>query len=472
MDQILRQDLMELERLLERTKDETVDYLKDIQDIPTSVASAALSRRNLNDEGLGGLAALKEFRERYRSIIVGSSGPRFWGFVTGGATPASIMGDWLASAYDQNTQSVSGSGDISGQIELEAIDLFLELLGLPKTFKGGFATGAMMSNFTCLATARQWLGHEQGMDIAKKGLSRGDVLKVLSATPHSSTMKALALLGIGKDNLMPVPTMGIDREAIDIEALEQQIQSLNGIPFILVTSAATVNTGDFDDFVKIAELRTKYRFWWHIDAAFGGLVGCSPKYNHLVEGWEHADSITVDCHKWLNVPYENAVFFIKEEHQKYQVETFQNSNAPYLGNISGNLNFLDLLPENSRRLKALPVWFSLVAYGKQGYTDIVENSIHLAQKFGKWIQDHDQLELLAPIHLNIVPFTIRNTTEGTIDRFLDTLNFRGKIFMTPTVFNGQKGVRAAFVNWRTTLEDIEMAMEEIENTLQIIGLKQ
>src|SRR5690606_9048858 len=138
MNQILRQDLKELERLLERTKDETVDYLKDIQDIPTSVASTALSRRNLNDEGLGGLAALKEFRERYRSIIVGSSGPRFWGFVTGGATPASIMGDWLASAYDQNTQSVSGSGDISGQIELEAIDLFLGLLGLPKTFKGGF----------------------------------------------------------------------------------------------------------------------------------------------------------------------------------------------------------------------------------------------------------------------------------------------------------------------------------------------
>src|SRR5690606_19030732 len=103
-------------------------------------------------------------------ILVGSPGPRYWGYVTGGSTPASIMGDWLASAYDQNTQATQGQGDISAQIEVEAIQLLLELLGLPKTFGGGFVTGAMMSNFSCLATARQWLGHEHGLDVAKKGL--------------------------------------------------------------------------------------------------------------------------------------------------------------------------------------------------------------------------------------------------------------------------------------------------------------
>src|SRR5690606_34725272 len=113
-------------------------------------------------------------------------------------------------------------------------------------------------------------------------------------------------------------------------------------------------------FVKIAELKSKYRFWWLIDAAFGGLVACSPRYRPLVEGWEGADSITVDCHKWLNVPYENAAFFIREEHGRSQVETFQNHHAPYLGNGPETLNYLNLLPENSRRLKALPVWFSLV----------------------------------------------------------------------------------------------------------------
>lgn len=470
MNHILQQDLVELERLLEHTKDESLDYLNDIQNIPTSTLPVSLPGRNLNNKGLGGLAALKEFKERFRSIIVGSSGPRFWGFVTGGATPASIMGDWLASAYDQNTQGIKGNGDISAQIELEAIHLFLELLGLPKTFKGGFVTGAMMSNFTCLATARQWLGNEHGVDIAKKGLSGCAVPKVLSATPHSSSVKALALLGMGKDNWEGIPTLDDNREAIDVGALEQHLRSLNDVPFILVTSAATVNSGDFDDFVKIAELRSKYRFWWHIDAAFGALVGCSPKYGHLVNGWEHADSITVDCHKWLNVPYENAAFFIKGEHEKFQVETFQNSNAPYLGSILENFNYLNLLPENSRRLKALPVWFSLVAYGREGYRDIVENCIGLAQMFGKRIQQHDQLELLAPVHLNIVPFTIKNANDEMMDKFLNILNSRGKIFMTPTVFGQRKGIRAAFVNWRTGTEDVEMAMEEIEVSLQASGL--
>ena len=157
--------------------------------------------------------------------------------------------------------------------------------------------------------------------------------------------------------------------------MEDHIQTLNGAPFILISSAGTVNTVDFDDFAAIRKLKEKYNFWWHIDAAFGGFAACSDTYKYLVRDWEYADSITVDCHKWLNVPYESAVFFIKEEYKLLQVETFQNSNAPYLGDPLESFNYLNFLPENSRRLKALPAWFSLMAYGKDGYRDIVENSI-------------------------------------------------------------------------------------------------
>src|SRR5690606_13140531 len=306
MYHILQHDLAELESLLERTKDESLDYLMEIRNMPTSTPHRAMAERNLNDRGLGGMAALIEFKQRFESILVGSSGPRYWGFVTGGATPASIMGDWLASTYDQNPQPDTGQGDVSAQIEVEAIGLFLELLNLPKTFNGGFVSGAMMSNFTCLATARQWLGNELGLDVAKKGLQGIPAPTVLGASPHSSSIKALSLLGMGRDSFRAVPTMKGKREAIDVEALEEQLHALHYAPAILVSSAATVNSGDFDDFVKIAELKSKYRFWWHIDAAFGGLVACSPRYRPLVEGWEGADSITVDCHKWLNVPYENA----------------------------------------------------------------------------------------------------------------------------------------------------------------------
>jgi glutamate/tyrosine decarboxylase-like PLP-dependent enzyme len=199
----------------------------------------------------------------------------------------------------------------------------------------------------------------------------------LTATPHSSAIKCLSLLGIGSNNIIKVKTLDGNREAIDTADLENKMNQLGGEPLILISSGGTVNTVDFDDFPAINKLREKYNFWWHIDAAFGGFAVCSSTHKHLVKGWENADSITIDCHKWLNVPYESAVFFVKEKHNILQTETFQNSNAPYLGNPLENFSYLNLLPENSRRLKALPVWFSLNAYGKKGYQDIVENCIFL-----------------------------------------------------------------------------------------------
>jgi glutamate/tyrosine decarboxylase-like PLP-dependent enzyme len=166
----------------------------------------------------------------------------------------------------------------------------------------------------------------------------------------------------------------------------------------------------------IARLKEKHHFWWHIDAAFGGFAACSPSHRHLLQGWENADSITVDCHKWLNVPYESAVFFVKEKHKFLQVETFQNSNAPYLGDPMEQFNYLNFLPENSRRLKALPAWFSLIAYGKEGIQSIVENNILVAQHFGKLIAENNAFVLLAPVRLNTVCFTLSggNTQEQVL----------------------------------------------------------
>ena len=166
-----------------------------------------------------------------------------------------------------------------------------------------------MSNFTCLAVAKQWFGSQLGKDFAKDGIS--EKVTVLSATAHSSSIKSLSMLGIGSNNLIKIKTLEGNREAIDIEDLEQKIQELNTKPFILISSAGTVNTVDFDDFEAISKLKEKYNFWWHIDAAFGAFASCSSDFKHLIHGWENADSITVDGHKWLNVPYDNAFFFVK-----------------------------------------------------------------------------------------------------------------------------------------------------------------
>ncbi|WP_307272055.1 pyridoxal-dependent decarboxylase [Chryseobacterium sp. W4I1] len=459
MKEYLKNDSDQIDHILEMIKKQGTEFLNNINERMTSVDNTLISgKADLSESGFGTEETLRIFNERFEPIMVGSSGPRYLGFVTGGSTPASIAGDWLATIYDQNTQSAKGQGDISANVELETIKILLELLGLPQNFLGGFVTGATMSNFTCMAVARQWLGKEQGRDIAKEGIS--GKINILTATPHSSSIKSLSLLGIGSSNIIKIKTAGEDREAIGITDLEDQIMKLNGEPFILISSGGTVNTVDFDDFNAIHQLKEKYNFWWHIDAAFGGFAACSETYKHLVDGWENADSITVDCHKWLNVPYESAVFFVKEDYKILQVETFQNSNAPYLGDPLESFSYLNFLPENSRRLKALPAWFSIMAYGKKGYQDIVENNIKRSQQFGQLIKNSNDFKLLAPVRLNTICFTLKDERkQDAVGKFLEMLNGTGKVFMTPTFYNGHKGIRAAFVNWRTGDKDIQIIFD-------------
>lgn len=455
----LQDDINGIENLFGKAKQQGTQFLQHIDDRPTTTKYNSGSHNRISEEGLGALGALSRFNEQFEPAIVASTGPRYWGFVTGGSTPAAIMGDWLAAVYDQNTQTVKGQGDISAVIEKDAIAMLLDLFGLPADFLGGFVTGATMSNFTCLGVARQWLGRKLGKDIAREGVS--GKLNVLTATPHSSSLKSLSMLGIGSGNFIAVKIMEGNREAMDMTDLEAKVNELKGQPFILISSAATVNTADFDDFNAIARLKEKHDFWWHIDAAFGGFAALSKEHKHLLDGWAGADSITVDSHKWLNVPYENAVFFVKEKHSLLQMETFQNSNAPYLGNPLENFNYLNFLPENSRRLKALPVWFTLMAYGREGYKTIVENNIAMARQLGKYVEGSERFELLAPVRLNTVCFTLKGNEEQA-GSFLSRLNDSQKVFMTPTIYRGRKGIRAAFVNWRTTENDIKIAIEEME----------
>lgn len=464
MNSILQHDLNDFENILHTTKQQGINFLNNLENIPTSNNYSIDPKKELNELGLGSLGALEEFKKRLEPLLVSSPGPRYWGFVTGGSTPASIAGDWLASVYDQNTQATTSQGGNSALIEFETIHLLLQLLGLPDTFLGGFVTGATMSNFTCLGVARQWFGKQLGKDFAKNGIS--ETINILTATPHSSSIKALSMLGIGSQNYTILKTIEGNREAIDVADLEENIKKLNGKLFILISSAGTVNTADFDDFEAISSLKEKYNFWWHIDAAFGGFAAASDKYKHFVEGWEGADSITIDCHKWLNVPYESAFYLIKKEHINLQIETFQNSNAPYLGNPLENFNYLNVLPENSRRLRALPVWFSLTAYGKEGFCDIVEKSTSLALHFGNALIEDGNFELLAPIRLNNVCFTLKgNENQSKVAQFLTKLNDRGKVFMTPTFYENRKGIRASFVNWRTTENDVKIVIQEMREVV-------
>lgn len=458
MNTELKEDLVHLDLILEDVKSKSLDFLSQLNNLPTYASDQQVTGEMLGASGLGAQKSLEVFLEKYQKLMVASAGPRYWGFVTGGATPAAIAGDWLTAVFDQNTQGTKGAGDVSAIVEKETIRLLCQLLGLPEDFNGGFVTGATMSNFTGLAVGRQWAGKKLGVDISREGMSAEIV--VMAATPHSSVIKSLSMLGFGSNNLLKINILP-GREAMDITDLEAKLVENSGKAVLLSCSAGTVNTVDFDDITAIVSLKQKYGFWLHIDAAFGGFAACSPTHAHLLAGWEQADSITIDCHKWMNVPYDSAVILVRKQHDRLQVETFQNTNAPYLGDPSENFSYLNFLPENSRRFRALPAWFGMVAYGKSGYQWIVENSIARANELGDYISGSEIFKLAAPVRLNVVIFKLC-AIERTME-FLERLNTSGKVFMTPTTLNGEICVRAAFVNYRTVADDIAIAISEMEN---------
>jgi glutamate/tyrosine decarboxylase-like PLP-dependent enzyme len=273
------------------------------------------------------------------------------------------------------------------------------------------------------------------------------------------------MLGIGRDALVEVATLP-DSEAIDPAALEQALQASTDRPTLVLASAGTVNTVAFDNLPALLALRERFGFWLHVDAAFGGIAAASPRYAHLLEGWQQADSITIDAHKWLNVPYDSAVQFTLEKHLALQVQVFQNHSAYLASPIVRPDNYLHLTPENSRRFRALPVWMALKAYGRDGIVEIVERNVELAAKLAGRLEQAEGFTLLAPVLLNVVCFAL-DSADGSAhevsrrNQFLKLLDQAGIVRCTATTINDKPGIRAALVNWMTEEKDIENAFESM-----------
>lgn len=322
-----------------------------------------------------------------------------------------------------------------------------------------------MANFVSMAIARQWLGQQRGVDVAQQGLHTLGPVRVISAAAHSSSVKALSMLGIGRDALVNVATLP-NSEAIAPKALEQALLEHAGLPTMVLASAGTVNTVAFDELPALLALRERFGFWLHVDAAFGGVAAASSRYVSLLEGWQQADSITVDAHKWLNVPYDSAVQFTAREHLALQVAVFQNHSA-YLEPPSVRPdNYLHLTPENSRRFRALPVWMALKAYGRDGIAEIVDRNVALAKQLATQLEQTPGFTLLAPVLLNVVCFALdstNQTAEEVVKRnlFLKKLDSAGVVRCTATTLAGKPGVRAALVNWMTEEIDINLALQSM-----------
>ncbi|CAI2484597.1 L-2,4-diaminobutyrate decarboxylase [Serratia ficaria] len=463
----LQQDLEQFPQILEHTRQIAADFLGGLKRRPVCPPPKQQQLQpgddRLVEDGAGALAALADFWRRYEAGVSASAGPRYFGFVTGGSTPAAVAADWLVSVIDQNSQLSHDT--MAAAIELAAVEQLKSLLGLPETFTGSFVSGATMANFAGLAIGRQWLGRQRGIDIAQQGLAALGDIQVLAANPHASSVKALSMLGIGRDALITIASQP-GCEAIDTQALERHLAATEGIPTLVLASAGTVNTVVFDDLPRLLALRERYPFWLHVDAAFGGVAACSPHYAPLLAGWQQADSITVDAHKWLNVPYDSAIQFTR--HLDLQMQVFQNHSAYLEAPSLRPDNYLHLTPENSRRFRALPLWLALKAYGSSGMRDIVERNVRLARLLGAELSASEGFRLLAPVNLNVVCFALSQPTgdaDAARDRFLARLDRQAVVRCTPTRYNGQPGIRAALVNWMTEEEDIRQALASMRDCL-------
>ncbi|MFI5985880.1 pyridoxal phosphate-dependent decarboxylase family protein [Streptomyces sp. NPDC051555] len=460
MDPTLAADLADLPALLDATHRAAAATLATLAERPVvpPPAPPEAPAPLLPDLGTGLADTLTAFQEHWAPRFSASAGPRYLGFVTGGATPAALAGDWLTAAHDQNSNSAL---DPAGQdLERETTAWLRDLFGLTDAHTGTFVSGATMSNTTGLAIAREWLGERAGVSPAEDGAAALGPVRVLSGAPHSSIAKALAVLGLGRAALVTVPTLP-GREAVDPAALERALADAPG-PCVVVANAGTVNTVDFDDLRAVAALRERHDFWLHTDAAFGAFAALSPEHAHLTDGLDAADSVTVDLHKWLNVPYDSAVLFTRR--RDLQARVFQNA-AAYLGPLGDQPDLVHLTPENSHRLRALAAWFTLRAYGRQGHREIVERDISCARELGAELDGDPAFTLLAPVRLNVVCFTLAaDPTPARLTALREAAN--GEVFVTPTVYAGTPALRAAFSNWRTTSADVHRAVRALRRAAE------
>lgn len=435
---------------------------------------AAALDEPLPEVGSDPAAILAEWFERAQPGIVASGGPRFFGFVVGGTTPAALAGDWLASALDQNAGRWLES-PAAAQTELAVLRWLKELFGLPAGWHGAVTSGATMSNLVGLAAARQWVGQRLGFDPARDGLGGYLPIPVLSSTEiHVSVRKALGTLGIGRETVRRLPARD---GVIDLDALDAALNETSG-PVIVVANAGEVNTGAFDPLVPIAARCAAHPAgaWLHVDAAFGLFAALAPSHAHLLAGIERADSVAADAHKWLNVPYDSGFAFVRDGEALRGA--FATSAAYLAPGADAGWDPESHVAEMSRRFRALAIWCALKAAGRAGYRAIVERCLANAAAFAAWIEATPGLELMAPARLNIVCFRV--TPAGWSAEATDELNRAavaalqadGRAFVSGTVWRGRAAIRAAFDNWATGHADVAILREAVVDVARRLSARQ
>ena len=440
----------DLDTLLEDAAARAARYLDELPRRAVAPSPAAVERLAALDvplpEGPGDARAmLAELDEVVSPATMATAGPRFFGFVIGGALPATLAASVLAAAWDQN----SARSDVTpGTAAVEGVALrwVLEALRLPPDAAGGFVTGATVANFTALAAARHAALAASGWDVEVRGLFGAPELTVIVGDEaHVSVFKALAMLGLGRERVVVVPVDAQGRMRAD--ALPRL-----GPRTILCLQAGNVNTGAFDPAPELIPRAREAGAWVHVDGAFGLWARASPALASLAAGLEDADSWATDAHKWLNVPYDSGLALVRDGGA---LRAAMGMTAAYLPQGTRR-DPADFTPELSRRARGVEVWAALRALGRAGLAELVERCCRHARRFADGLRAAGH-RVLNEVVLNqvLVSFGDAERTH----RVIGAIQADGTCWCGPTVWQGQTAMRISVSSWATSEEDVERSLE-------------
>jgi glutamate/tyrosine decarboxylase-like PLP-dependent enzyme len=389
--------------------------------------------------------------------VVATTGPRYFGFVVGGALAAPTAAELLVAAWDQPAYNYLSSPS-SAVVEEIAGDWLTDLLGLPAGVSVGFVTGAQGANTVCLAAARHKVLAGAGWDVERDGLTGAPPVRVVATGERHATIdRTLRLLGLGAAVLEPVATDA--NGAIEVEALAAALTQGPPGPTIVCLQAGNVNTGACDDLAAAVPVVHKHGGWAHVDGAFGLWAAASPTTRHLVGGLEAADSWGADGHKWLNVPYDSGYAFCADPDAHAAAMAY---TAAYLvGGVPAAVRSPgDYVLESSRRARGVATWAAIRQLGRTGIAELVERCCALARRFASQLDAVDGVEIGNDVVLNQVLVRLGDD-DALTDRVVAAVQQSGECWMGTTTWHGRRYMRISVSSWRTTEEDVDRSVAAI-----------
>lgn len=443
--------LAERPDLLRDACDRAVAYLDGVARRPVAPEQSAVADLlelgfPLPQQGLGATHVLHVLDDVGSPATVASNGPRYFGFVTGGALPVAQAAGWLAAAWDQNS-ALTVMSPAAARLNEVALDWITDLLGLPTGIAGSFVTGATMANATCLAAARDAILTLHGWDAARLGLVGAPPLSVVvGAEVHAAVRKALGIIGLGRDRAIVLPVDNQGR--ID----PRELPALDG-PSIVCLQAGNVNTGASDPFGQLIEWAHRHGAWVHVDGAFGLWAAASRSTASQVAGIAGADSWALDCHKWLNTTYDCGLALVFDEET---LRMAMGTSASYLPGSGSEV--MNLSPQSSQRARGVEVWATLAALGRDGIAELVDRSCVLARRFASGIRAAG-FDVLNDVVLNqvLVSFGDTRRTDATIA----AVQQDGTCWCGPTTWQGRRAMRVSVSCWCTTEDDIDRSIDAV-----------